>query len=321
MATSAFKSAFDIIEATPNELSSQEQMNREPRYLFFAGDEPNMPDPGGMMVQSPVIPGKTIWRCAVTPAISVPVKMRREEIPDGRLLDGTDNGKGIASMLLPCGPEVDALLADYGHPDRTQWQKRWGLVELEELRGMAPRDVAKMNLTTTFFPSWPDVPKTNREVIALVEAKNAELLAIIEKRNGTEREQLLLAIGTRMLAAVQQAQSYHTKLIQNGNMRVTYPDTNDSFKPGFDSKDELFALRSGVGLAVNSLRGNQSDAATQGLKDVLEAVMSKFQPQQQQSLDPQVIAAIVAATVQAMNGTEPKKEEAAPKTSVPVLKK
>lgn len=186
---------------------------------------------------------------------------------------------------------------------------------------MAPRDVAKMNLTTTFFPSWPDVPKTNREVIALVEAKNAELLAIIEKRNGTEREQLLLAIGTRMLAAVQQAQSYHTKLIQNGNMRVTYPDTNDSFKPGFDSKDELFALRSGVGLAVNSLRGNQSDAATQGLKDVLEAVMSKFQPQQQQSLDPQAIAAIVAATVQAMNGTEPKKEEAAPKTSVPVLKK
>lgn len=219
MATSAFKSAFDIIEATPNELSSQEQMNREPRYLFFAGDEPNMPDPGGMMVQSPVIPGKTIWRCAVTPAISVPVKMRREEIPDGRLLDGTDNGKGIASMLLPCGPEVDALLADYGHPDRTQWQKRWGLVELEELRGMAPRDVAKMNLTTTFFPSWPDVPKTNREVIALVEAKNAELLAIIEKRNGTEREQLLLAIGTRMLAAVQQAQSYHTKLIQNGNTK------------------------------------------------------------------------------------------------------
>lgn len=104
-------------------------------------------------------------------------------------------------------------------------------------------------------------------------------------------------------------------------MRVTYPDTNDSFKPGFDSKDELFALRSGVGLAVNSLRGNQSDAATQGLKDVLEAVMSKFQPQQQQSLDPQAIAAIVAATVQAMNGTEPKKEEAAPKTSVPVLKK
>lgn len=297
MAALAVKNAFEIIEETPQELSSQEQMNREPRYLFFAGDEPNMPDPGGMMVQSPVIPGKTLWRCAVTPAVSIPIKMRREEIPDGRILDGTDNGKGLASMLLPCGPEVDELLAQYGHPDKAQWQKRWGLVELTELRGMMPREVAKFNLTTFFFPDFPDVPQTNKEVEALLKAK-------IEQADNDLTEK----IGKRMLEAVHQAQSFQQKLIQSGNMRVTYPDTNDGFKPGFDSKDELFAQRSGVGLAVNSLRGNQSDSANQGLKDVLEAVMSKFQPQASAPLDASAIAAIVAATLQAMNA--PKEAEA-----------
>ena len=309
MATQAARSAFEVVAEQPNDVVTQEAQNREPRYLFYAGDEPNMPDPGGLSVASPVIPDKTLWRCAVTPALSVPIKMRAQEIPEGRKLDGTEDGKGLASMLLPCGPEVDELLAQYGHPDRTQWQKRWGLVELTDLRGMQPRDVAKLNLTATFFPNWPSIPATNREVEALLKAKLAEL----ESQTG-ERAELLRSIGGQMLDAVRQAQSYQQRLIQQGNMRVTYPDTNDAFKPGFDSKDELFAVRSGVGLAVNSLRGNQSDAAAAGVGAVVEKILEKFQPQQAAAIDPQQIAAIVAATMQAMRSAEkaePKLKKAA----------
>lgn len=173
MATAAARSAFDALQELPQDVVTQEAQNREPRYLFYAGDEPNMPDPGGLSVATPVIPDKTIWRCAVTPALSVPVKMRAQEIPEGRKLDGTEDGRGLAAMLLPCGPEVDELLAHYGHPDRSQWQKRWGLVELTDLRGMQPSDVGRLNLTALFFPGWPDIPATNKEIITQLKAKIA----------------------------------------------------------------------------------------------------------------------------------------------------
>lgn len=316
MATQAARSAFEALAEQPQSVVTDEMRAREPRYLFYAGDEPGMPSPGGLMVQSPVVPDRTFWRCAVTPALSAPVRMRKVEIPEGRLLEGTEDDKGLASMILPCGPEVDEMLAAYGHPDRTQWQKRWGLVELTPLRGMQPRDVAKLNLTATFFPEWPNVPDTNAEVEALLVGKIKEIEAQATKAYGVtaesgkmrpdilpegSRERIMLSIAILMLDAVKQAQEYQKRLIQQGNMRVTYPDTNDGFKPGFDSKDELFALRSGVGLAVNSLRGNQSDAAASSIGAVLEKVLEKFQPPQQAAIDPNQIAAIVAATVQALN--------------------
>ena len=77
------QSAFELIEAAPAEIASQEQQSRETRYLFFAGDEPGLPLPGGMEVQSKCVPGRVLWRCAVTPVVSSPVKSRIVDIPDG----------------------------------------------------------------------------------------------------------------------------------------------------------------------------------------------------------------------------------------------
>lgn len=290
------RDAFAGLDEFTGGLATEEIRNREPRYLFYAGDEPMMPPPGGLAVSSPVIPDKNFWRCQVTPALSVPVRLRKVDIPEGRLLAGTEDGRGLASMLLPCGPEVDELLAQYGHADRAQWQKRWGLVELTALRGKQPREVAALNLTTTFFPDWPHVPETNREVEAALKATLTE----IEASPQTEATRLLAEVGGQMLDAARQAQEYQQRLIQQGNIRVTYPDTNDGFKPGFDAKDELFATRSGIGLAVNALRGNQSDALAAGMGGVLEKVLAKFQPQTAPALDPNQVAAIVAATVQAL---------------------
>lgn len=305
--TAAAKSAFELIAESPSEITSQEQANREPRYLFFAGDEPMAPEPGGMQVQTPVIRGGMLWRCAVTPAINAVVRSRLQEIPVGRLLDGTADGRGLGAMLLPCGPEVEELINQYGHADVQQWQKRWGLVELTALRGMVARDVAALNLTEFFFPGWPDIPATNKEVIAHLEARLEE----VDSFTPADKRHIAQAVGEQMLNAVKMAQTYQTHVIQDGNIRITFPDSNDRFKPAFDGKDELFSLRSGAALAVNSLRGNQSDAMAAGIGDVLDKVLSRVIPQQQTAapIDAASIAAIVAATVQALKEAEAPKVE------------
>lgn len=333
-ATALAPDVFGAAETDFSTIATQEMRDREPRYLFYAGDEPGLPTPGGLQVASPCIPRQTFWRCAVTPALSAPVRMRAVEIPEGRMIDGTQNAKGLASMLLPCGPEVDELLAQYGHSDQGQWQKRWGLVELTALRGMQPKEVAALNLTAFFFPTWPELPETNKEVLAQLRervdevkklapnAKGADLLKITpaDFPEGSE-ERVLLAVGQQMVAAVEMAQEYQMRVVRDGNMRVTFGETNDRHKPGFDSKDELFAQRSGVGLAINSLRGNQSDAAAAGMGAVLEKVLEKFQPQQQAAIDPQQIAAIVAATMQALSKGEVKPEPTAEAQTAPVVPK
>lgn len=311
--TAAAPDVFGAAETDFNTIATQDMRDREPRYLFFAGDEPGLPTPGGLQVASLCIPRQILWRCAVTPALSAPVRMRAVEIPEGRLIDGTRDGKGLASMLLPCGPEVDELLANYGHPDQGQWLKRWGLVELTALRGMPPKEVAALNLTAFFFPSWPSLPETNKEV-----------LAQLRERLKAATSQIQRTCGEQMIAAVEMAQEYQQRIVREGNIRVTFGETNDRFKPGFDSKDELFAQRSGVGLAINSLRGNQSDAAAMNLKEILKEVLPAVQSPQ---LGADAIAAIVAATVQALQKVESKPEPeplstpASPVLKAPALKK
>jgi hypothetical protein len=75
-------------------------------------------------------------------------------------------------------------------------------------------------------------------------------------------------------------------------------------KPSFDSKDELFSVRS-KRIGSQQLRGNQSDAMTAGLEQVLDKVLARVVPQQQ-SIDPQAIATIVAATMQALQKPDDK---------------
>lgn len=305
--TATAPDVFGAAESDFQTIATQEMRDREPRYLFYAGDEPGLPAPGGLQVASPCIPRQTLWRCAVTPALSAPVRMRAVEIPEGRMIDGTQDRKGLASMLLPCGPEVDELLATYGHSDRGQWQKRWGLVELTALRGMQPKEVAALNLTAFFFPTWPTIPETNQAVLEHLQTRLSEATTEIQRKCGEE-----------MIAAVQQAQEYQMRIVREGNIRVTFGETNDRFKPGFDSKDELFAQRSGVGLAINALRGNQSDAAAANIKEILKEVLPAVASPQ---IDANTIAAIVAATVAALNKGEAKPEPKDEAPTAPALPK
>ena len=194
------------------------------------------------------------------------------------------------------GPEAETMLAEYGNADRAQWQRRWGLVELTAWRGKGVREVRDLNLTA-FFSSRNGLrsPDSNAEVLAQLQVKRKELESFPQDKMRDD----MLTTCDEMISAVKMAQEYQSRTIQQGNIRITYPDSNDGHKPSFDSKDELFSVRSKTALAVNSLRGNQSDAMTAGLEQVLDKVLARVVPQQQ-SIDPQAIATIVAATMQAL---------------------
>ena len=292
----AVQDAFDSAVALSSHNTQADIQARAERYFFFAGDEPGMPAPGGMSVASPCIPAKTIWRCQVTPCVSVPVRSRLEEIPEGQMIHGSlDERTRKASYLLPAGPEADNLIHQYG--SLTDHTRQWGLVELTALRGKSLDEVRSLRITHVFFPEWPnDVPDTNAGLIAHI--------IDVMKRLKTDASitpdifKLYEKCAEEMISAARQAQQHQESIIGENNMRVTLPSTDANFKEKFDARDRLFAKRSGLALAVNAQRANQSD--------VLQQVVEGFKTQQQSAqVDPTAIAAIVAATMQAMQNQQP----------------
>ena len=272
--------------------------NRATRYLFFAGDEPGMPVPGGMSVSTPCVPGRQIRRGQVTPCVSTPVWTRKEEIPEGQMLAGSDdmahrNGiPGKAAYLLYAGPEANNLLTQYGHATDTAAQ--WGLVELKALRGKSLEEVQALRVTSRFFPTWPDdVPETNLAMAAHIEAKMKEF----EAGNDPDKK-VLLACGRDMLTACEHAQEHQSNLAAESNMRVTLSPSDSGYKLAFDERDRVYARRAGVPLATNAMRGNQAD----GVAQIAQAVQKSLQTP---AVNPETIAAIVAATVKAMREDVP----------------
>lgn len=298
------KQAVNEFEAAARLMPGSQDLEmdaRATRYLWFAGDEPGMLPPGGMRVSTPCIPNKIIYRGQVTPCVSTPVWSRKEEIPEGEMLAGSDQyapGTGKAAYLLKAGPEANNLLWQYGH--ESDYTAQWGLVELKALRGKSLEEVAALRITSTFFPQYPRMPETNEEMAAHLESVREGL-----ERGNDPNKAIYLACVNEMLTACEHAQAHQSRIAGESNMRVTLSPLDPGYKLSFDEKDKVYAKRAGIPLATNSQRGNQSD--------MIREIARNIQPQAP-AIDPQAIAAIVAATVQALR-------EPTPPVSAPVEEK
>ncbi len=263
--------------------------DRRTRYYFYAGDEPGMDGPGGLSVQTICVPRRKIYRGQVTPLVTAMATARKVEIPEGRMIPGSEFGGGLAKYWLFAGAEGSQLLSDYGNPQDSS--KNWGLVELVPLRGMTSDDVRALNITYTFFPSWPDLPETNAEML------NAAELAIarIKEDKSNPNREIILECGDLIRRSILAAQRRQEDIVSSTNLAVTLPSTEPGYKRDFDERDQLYSVRTGIPLATNTLRS--------GSTNMVEQLVAKLQPQAP-TIDPAQIAAIVAATVQAIRESE-----------------
>lgn len=291
-------------EMAPPQIYIAAEDKRE-RYFFYPGDEPGRTHPGGLSVNTPCIPYRVIRRCQVTPCISRQIAARTEEIPEGARIAGTVGFRlGFAKYWLASGPEADGLLADYGNP--ADFARNWGLIELlpEKLTGMSYKDYANLHINEAIFPQWPDVPETNQGILDHL----FEMNGIIEKndhswfkwdRNSSEtilHRDIYLACIPQMIMAVEAAEQFQAEVVRNSNMSVTLPSTEPGYKRNFDDRDRLYSKRTGIALAINSLRQNSSDM----VENMAERLASKLQPQVAPQVDLTQITLMTTAVIQAL---------------------
>lgn len=295
---------FDQLAASGEAAAPVIEEDRAERYFFYAGDEPGLPEPGGMRVQSKCIANQTIRRCQVTPCLSAQVWARIEEIPEGRLIRGSENiRQDFGQYWEFAGPVAQGLLFDYGNA--LDSGRNWGLIELAPhlLRGKDWKAVGRLGLTKTFFPTYPNIPETNAGVYDQITSvmnqidKNSHPSLKWSEGNAdsTAMRDLYLAVGADMLKAVEAADRYQQDAVAAVNIAVTLPSTEPGYKREFDDRDRLFSQRTGVELAINSLRQQ----------------LAKPQAPQPAPLDTNLIAAVAAAVVQATR-QEPAQPEPQP---------
>jgi hypothetical protein len=289
------------------ELADNAVDRRITRWFFYAGDEPGHPAPGGLSVQTPCIPDRVIKRCLVTPCITTTgwghFTDKFTDIIEGNMVPNSQYIRpGFAQEWVWAGEAATELAEQYASPTRIENQ--WGLIELTALRGMEWQQVLKdLNVTGVFFPKWPyDVPDTNAEVAQVINTKRAELVAGMNEKN-KDVTTIYIQCADEMLKAVEQAQARAADRVQLSNIRIGLPDTDPGHKKSFDQADFLYSKRSGVFLVEDLSKGNPANQMRDLVKNIGDSM----------KMDPNSIAAIVAATVTALKDQEKKSDAPAGK--------
>lgn len=274
--------------------------DRGERYFFFAGDIPGFPAPGGMSVDSGCILMQKFLRCRITPCLTRMMRMRKGDIPEGNIIPGTLDGD-FAQKWVFSGPESERLLFDYGN--KLDTTRNWGLIELEELRGWTVNQVQQLNLTNYFFPDYPNIPKTNMEVLSHLEAVGEQLSYDIAVK--TEHREMYKAILHRMKEAVKAAQSFQMRALDKSNTDILRPSGEPSRKEQFDPRDYLFSERTSVNLVSHRPGQSEPGLAPGVLSEILARTAQPAAP-----LSPEAFAEAVSA---AMSNIQRREQRAAKK--------
>ena len=273
------------------------------RYLFFGGDVGDVAYSGGMRVDSQAVPRKTLYRCLVTPCVTTRKMELISLIPTGGMIPGSaDRIKtGCGEYWLNAGPEAMSLLNMYGNAGEPS--RNLGLVELAPhlLCGQDWERVVKpLDLTKTFFPNWPTLPKLDSDLIAEFMIRFEWVKETDEPRIASQRE-LYVTVGEDMLRGLESAALWHEAIAMKTNHAVAQPHGDETYKRGFDKLDDVCFERSGAVRNTDALRrvaeamktGAGSGLSADQLKDILKTVV----PAQQPAFNQEAMAAAISQGV------------------------
>jgi hypothetical protein len=246
-----------IAEQQPQQLVIQR--DDRIRYLFNAGYQDLQVDCHGIWQSK-------IQRCQVTPLVNFAVKDVLWQIPDGMLINGSKEqdreGREVyGKYMMYAGLEANRLLAMEGY-------QRWGLVELEPLRGWTIEQAGSLRIDEVYFPDRPQDAyllskwkPTNREIREQITTVQAEIKAgkhqLVNEIKAQlsagvlplghqlvpELSQLYLKLGDLMLASLRVAERDQKKRLNLTHRGLKAKPGEEDYKRTYDDLDEECLIR------------------------------------------------------------------------------
>jgi hypothetical protein len=216
--------------------------------VFFAGDFPGEKEKGdcpagGVDFGSNCIvpflskPGY-MHRCVITPLLRVRHQLFKQETPVGvtvvEALPGVNPLNGLRTdtvhVYLYPGEEWDVLNRQYA---------RWGLTEITTLRGKEPAEVEQLKLTTLFYPDWPNLPVTNKEVIEHLKNRKSFF-------NKSQHRDVYHEIADEMIAGVQVTQRWMSAHVSSVHAAFKLSEKDSHKRSAYDLTDLHFIEMAGM---------------------------------------------------------------------------
>lgn len=289
----------ELLDAEPILTHSRNIINREDtRYLFFAGDliEPQRKQEqteyahGGEMLQ-----GFCSWRtrgflrrCRITPLEMGLDPQPRDLIPEGAnyvevpielperqaALTGLSHAQQVMVRTYP-GEEINSVLFNQHRNER-------GAVEIKALLGKSWDKDAMDAMQQFFFPSYPALPATLREVKGLIEAARKRV-----------NDVTIHSIADDMLLSCERFRQWGMSMLEREHALI---------RSGVNKAGEGYGYSPLAQVLLEQLEVERQDEGLKPLADLTRGMMqsAQAQAQQQPSFDPTEFYKFMAANQEAL---------------------
>lgn len=193
------------------------------------------------------IPNRTLLRGEITPCRTYPQKANIVEIREADLIPGSEetdrDGRTVYGYYRrPAYYEAERL-----NDLETRAERQTGLVEITALKGELGNEVyRRVDLNKLFFPSWPDMPERNEDVIAALEARLAVLRTSAPPDIPPHYIPVILDAGAQLLEAARKADQIQRHLLTYTHSCLKLTPKDEAFKRMYDSVDYEMLARTGI---------------------------------------------------------------------------
>lgn len=198
-------------------------------------------------VDTHAIPNGRLLRGEITPCRTYKQKANLLEIREGELIPESKeldrDGKEVwGSYYRYAFHEAERLVEL-----ETRAERQTGLFEMTALNSVLGTEVyRKVNLNALFFPDWPRLPEKTADVVAVLEARIAQLKASTPPDMPAHYLPVIFDVGDQLLEAARRADFVQKHLLNYTHTCLKLTPKDDGFKRSYDSVDYEMLRRTGM---------------------------------------------------------------------------
>lgn len=263
-----------------------------------------------LSVDSHAIPNSYLLRGEITPCRTYRCKANLLEIREGDLIPGSeerdkDNRLVWGSYYRYAHHEAERLVMLESRAER-----QTGLFEVTALNGPLGNEIyRKVDLNALFFPTWPELPEKNADVVQALRGRLSKLKSSIPSDMPAHYLPVIFEVGQQLIEAAERAEFVQRNRLTYTHSCLKLTPKDEAYKRAYDDVDYEMLKRTGIpevhaaevqtAQALEKLAERRDDGELKDLVGIMRAKMEQ---------DAQIIQMLLAERKEA-NATGKRKHQ------------
>ena len=165
-------------------------------------------------------------------------------------------------------------------------ERKTGLVEVTSLNSDLGGEVyRKVNLNSLFFPSWPNLPEKNQDVVTTLQERISKLKAFTPEDIPAHYLPVIFTVADQLIEAARRADFVQRDLLTYTHTCLKLRPEDEGFKRSYDSVDYEMLRRTGLpevhAAEVQTAQALEKLSSNDDLKGLIGVLQSSVEQQGQ----------------------------------------